>query len=159
MLKGFDMIIWEAFSRLGLEASVKPVLDIEFAWGKEERMVIANDLKFQLERGSCRTEDYEEIVNDIRTWGTGDTINHNQVYWLTEPTHRQIQMAYIAVSIKSNSTFALFIECNTDLTSPPSTAIRKAWIPFIPTVPSLPRSSQTALARTEQANQKAPGDS
>lgn len=104
MLKGLDMIIWEAFGRLGLEASVKPVLSLEYFYDDEDqdRMIVGNDRAFHMSR-MMRIEGYDEMNEQIRRWSGGETLNSEEVHWLSKPTHKQLQMAYIAVSIRPQS--------------------------------------------------------
>lgn len=103
MLKGLDMIIWEAFGRLGLKASVKPVLSLEYFYEDEDedkdRMVVGNDRALHMSR-MMRIEDYSEMDEQIKEWRGGETLNSEEVHWLSKPTHKQLQLAYIAVSIR-----------------------------------------------------------
>jgi hypothetical protein len=97
MLKGLDMIIWEAFGRLGLEASVKPVLSLDDFYD-EDRMVVGNNRALHMSGGQ-RIEDYDEMDDEIRDWRGDETLTFEDVHWLTKPTHKQLQLTYIAVSI------------------------------------------------------------
>lgn len=153
MLKGLDMIIWEALGRLGLKASVKPVLSLEYFYDDEDedkdRMVVGNDRALHMSR-MLRIEDYSDMDRQIKEWRRGETLNSEEVHWLSKPTHKQLQLAYIAVSIRLKfhlrPTFALRNEFRTDLTFTQSTATRRAWGLSIRTVQSLPRFSQAMLA-------------
>ncbi|KAK7707276.1 hypothetical protein SLS63_013793 [Diaporthe eres] len=98
MLKGLDMVIWETFGRLGFEASVKPVLSLENFYEDEDPMIIGNNRALHMS-GMMRIEDYHEMDEQIEEWRGGETLNFKQVHWLTKPNHKQLQLAYIAVSI------------------------------------------------------------
>ncbi|KAL1866874.1 hypothetical protein Daus18300_006577 [Diaporthe australafricana] len=103
MLKGLDMVLWEAFGRLGLEASVKPVLNLEdFYENLEEdfdedkhRMVVGNDRAPHMSQ-FLRIEEYEQMDDQIKEWRGSETLNFKDVHWLTKPNHKQLQLAYIA---------------------------------------------------------------
>ncbi|POS73066.1 hypothetical protein DHEL01_v208545 [Diaporthe helianthi] len=110
MLKGLDMIMWEAFGRLGLEASVKPVMDVEefyeglYDYYEEndqvpipdrDLMVIGNDRALHMSQG-LRIEEYDQMDDEIAEWRGDETLKSKEVHWLTKPTHKQVQMAYIA---------------------------------------------------------------
>lgn len=97
MLKGLDMVIWETFGRLGFEASVKPVLSLENFYEDEDPMIIGNNRALHMS-GMMRIEDDHEMDEQIEEWRGGETLNFKQVYWLTKPNHKQLQLAYIAVS-------------------------------------------------------------
>lgn len=92
------MVIWETFGRLGFEASVKPVLSLENFYEDEDPMIIGNDRALHMS-GMMRIEDYHEMDEQIEEWRGGETLNFKQVHWLTKPSHKQLQLAYIAVSI------------------------------------------------------------
>lgn len=97
MLKGLDMVIWETFGRLGLEASVKPVMNLENFRYDGDPMIIGNDLELHMS-DMMRIEDYDQMDEQIREWRGDETIPFKQVHWLTKPNHKQLQLAYIAVS-------------------------------------------------------------
>lgn len=152
MLKGLDMIIWEAFGRLGLEASVKPVMNVDnFYYEEDDRelMVIGNERALRINEGSMRMEDYYYMDKELAEWRGGETLKSKEVHWLTKPTHKQVQMAYIAVSITLKSISSLRNEHGANLNIPKSMATRRACRPSIPIVQSLPRSSPAMLDRVE----------
>lgn len=97
MLKGLDMVIWETFGRLGLEASVKPVMNLENFRYDGDPMIIGNDLELHMS-DMMRIEDYDQMDEQIREWRGDETVPFKQVHWLTKPNHKQLQLAYIAVS-------------------------------------------------------------
>lgn len=96
MLKGVDMVVMEALRRLNVEATIKPVLEIE-KYREENEMVIGRGPTRRDENlGSCQMEDgIEDLVDD---WRNGETLDVDQVHWIGQPLHKQIQVSYIAVS-------------------------------------------------------------
>ncbi|KAK2615390.1 hypothetical protein N8I77_002149 [Diaporthe amygdali] len=99
MLKGLDMVIWETFGRLGLEASVKPVLNVEDFYQYEDEprdpMIVGNDRALQMSN-MMRIEDYDQMDEQIEQWRGGETVNFKEIHWLTKPNHKELQLAYIA---------------------------------------------------------------
>lgn len=146
MLKGLDMVIWETFGRLGLEASVKPVLSLENFYEDESPMIVGNDRSLHMSN-MLRIEDYDEMDEQIRQWRGGETLSFKEVHWLTKPNHKQLQLAYIAVSTRLNIFFAPQNEPKTDLTFAQSTVTRRASLLSIPTVRSLRGFSLAMRAR------------
>lgn len=136
MLKGLDMVIWETFGRLGLEASVKPVLSLENFYEDEDPMILGNDRALHMST-LMRIEDYDEMDEQIRQWRGGETLDFKEVHWLTKPNHKQLQLAYIAVSTRLNLRVSPQNELKTNLTFTQSMATRRAWLLSIRTVRSL----------------------
>lgn len=161
MLKGLDMVIWETFVRLGLESSVKPVLNLEDFYEYEDPnkdpMVIGKDRALYMSE-MMRIEDYSQMDEQIREWRGGETLDSQEVHWLTEPNHKQLQLAYIAVSIRLNPSHCSRKAPRTNLSLTQSMETRRAWLLSIPTVRLLPGFSLVMLARTEKLDRKGPGD-
>lgn len=123
------MVIWETFGRLGLEASVKPVLNVEDFYQYEDEprdpMIVGNDRALQMSN-MMRIEDYDQMDEQIEQWRGGETVNFKEIHWLTKPNHKELQLAYIAVSPKFNVSAASNYKLRTDLTFVQSTATRRA---------------------------------
>lgn len=96
MLKGLDMMVLEAFRRLKIEASVKPVMEVEDSY-ERNRMYIGREPGERMENlGSMGMEDgIDELIEE---WREGEKLDWEQVHWVNEPRHKQVQMSYIAVS-------------------------------------------------------------
>lgn len=97
MLKDLDMVVWETFGRLGLETSVKPVMNLQKFRYDGDPMIIGNNRALHMS-DMMRIEDYRDMDEQIEEWRGGETLNFKQVHWLTKPNHKQLQLAYIAVS-------------------------------------------------------------
>lgn len=128
MLKGLDMVLWEAFGRLGLEASVKPVLNLEDLYeGFDENkdpMVVGNDRALHMSK-FMRIEQYDQMDEQIKEWRGGETLRFKEVHWLTKPNHKQLQLTYIAVSTRLDLSFPPQNDSGADLTFAHSMEMRR----------------------------------
>lgn len=107
MLKGLDMAVWETFGRLGLEASVKPVLrDEGVKYEERDNWVVGNDRALHLSK--VGRADCNEVMDlHIGEWRGGETLTFEEIHWLTDPSHKEIQLPYIAVSLRINASLIL----------------------------------------------------
>ncbi|KAB5542402.1 hypothetical protein GE09DRAFT_1244641 [Coniochaeta sp. 2T2.1] len=123
-LKGLDMVVWETFKALGVGLSVKPVIAVDRyheeidkwyaakpdrhnqaankAWlDKEPREgqsyggVVGDKLKLAFS-GAFQVESSEERMEMYRKWKGRGAVRYDDVTWLNEPTHREMQLLYTA---------------------------------------------------------------
>lgn len=108
-------MVLKALWRLNLAPKVKPILELEGYDEDDTRRFIGRETGAREENlGTSEVEDENLLIDWIDDWRKGEELAMNQVHWIGLPSHPEIQMSYIAVSILSCPSMGLPKSSHTD---------------------------------------------
>lgn len=150
-LKGADMAMYSIFRSLGLSVSFRPAFDEMIYPGEDhlhesdpedagEAMVLGRD--GALKREVNFEEKFDEWIGRKEShWAQGrrrqwqepimkripSYVGYNDVHWVNKPGYKEVQLSYLAVSLRSRNCIQCADQMISTATSPPSNGRTLAW--------------------------------